>query len=90
MENLRPSSEVKDPMGERVPEVSTILCTAVLRSENACSTHVHFYYAILSFDYFSYTDVWKKMKKQTEFKKKTKNTTLVMLLFGARHSPQQG
>lgn len=32
-----PSSEEKEPMGERVPEVSTILRTESLRSENACN-----------------------------------------------------
>lgn len=45
MENLRPSSEEKDPMGERVPEVSTMLCAAVPRSENACqSVHTQTYH----------------------------------------------
>lgn len=37
MENLMPSSEEKEPMGERVPEVSTILRTESLKSENACN-----------------------------------------------------
>lgn len=35
MENLMPSSEEKEPIGERVPEVSTILRTDSLRSEKA-------------------------------------------------------
>jgi len=35
MENFTPSSEEKEPMGERVPDVSTMLCTDPLRSEKA-------------------------------------------------------
>lgn len=35
MENFTPSSEEKESMGDRVPEVNTMLCTDPLRSEKA-------------------------------------------------------
>lgn len=89
IENLRPSSEEKDIMGERVPEVSTILCTTVLKSENACQhTHMLLSWAAytqatndIDTDYCSCNDKWMKIK--------TKQKISVMLLLRVRHLPQQ-
>lgn len=36
MENFTPSSEEKEPMGDRVPEVNTMVFTEPLKSEKAC------------------------------------------------------
>ena len=41
MENLTPSSEEKELMGDSVPEVRTMVRTQSLRSEKACYTHTH-------------------------------------------------
>lgn len=38
MENFTPSSEEKEPMGDRVPEVNTMVFTEPLKSEKACGT----------------------------------------------------
>lgn len=38
MENFTPSSEEKEPMGDRVPEVNTMVFTQPLRSEKAWGT----------------------------------------------------
>ncbi len=52
--DLMPSSEEKEPMGERVPEVSTILRTEPLRSENACRDTHHQPYQLMLWSYTAY------------------------------------
>lgn len=40
MENFTPSSEEKEPMGDRVPDVSTMLFTEPLKSEKALEIQI--------------------------------------------------
>lgn len=41
MENSTPSSEANEPMGDRVPDVKTMLRTDPLKSEKAWKTQTH-------------------------------------------------
>lgn len=47
MENLTPSSEEKEPMGDRVPDVSTMVFTEPLKSEKAWEIQTGCVYATI-------------------------------------------
>lgn len=64
IENLTPSSEEKEPIGDRVPEVSTMLRTDLLRSEKACVTHTKS--CMSDFSVLNYSTLGKTMHKESQ------------------------